>query len=91
MASGRPVLAYGAGGALETVVDGVTGRFYREQTSDSLAQLVISTDYGAFDPTKLRAHALNFSPEAFRENIRREVAQVVAEHKPGVSKVPEPS
>jgi glycosyltransferase involved in cell wall biosynthesis len=78
MASGRPVLAFAAGGALETVVEGVTGAFYDEQTPESLNRCVVSTDYSLFDPVKIRNHALHFSPERFRDSIRNEIDQSLA-------------
>jgi glycosyltransferase involved in cell wall biosynthesis len=73
MASGRPVLAYGAGGALETVRDGVTGRFFAEQTSDAVAEGVLTLDPDAFDPSEIRRHAERFGVPAFKEQFRAEV------------------
>src|SRR5207247_3641205 len=43
-ASGRPVIAYGAGGALASVVDGTTGVFFQKQTIESLATVLASFD-----------------------------------------------
>lgn len=72
MASGRPVIAYGRGGALETVVDGETGLLFAEQTVDSLSDAVSRFEAGAadFDPQQIRAHAEKFRPEIFAERIR---------------------
>ena len=50
-AAGRPVIAYGAGGALDTVVEGQTGFFFRQPTSEALAAAVC-----AFDPEKIDPH-----------------------------------
>ena len=68
-ASGRPVIAYAAGGALDTVVDGVTGTFFYEQSSEALADVVDSFDATVFDPAVLRDHAAQFDVSRFRERI----------------------
>ncbi len=68
-AAGRPVIAYAAAGALETIVDGVTGAFFREQTAASLAQAVRETDVTRFDARALRQHAEQFSQSRFKERI----------------------
>jgi len=70
MASGRPVIAYAAGGALETVVDGETGFFFSEQTPEALANAV--RQFQALDaPAQAvcRARAEEFSPDLFRSRI----------------------
>ena len=69
-AAGRPVIAYAAGGALETVVEGVTGLFFREQTAESLAEAVSSFDGKAFDGATIRQHAQDFDKEAFKDELR---------------------
>ncbi|TKJ28906.1 MAG: glycosyl transferase [Chloroflexi bacterium B3_Chlor] len=68
-AAGRPVIAYAAGGALETVVDGVTGLFFREQRAESLAEVVSSFDGKAFDGVTIRQHAQDFDKEAFKNKL----------------------
>ena len=68
-ASGRPVIAYGAGGALETVIQHKTGTFFPEQTPDSLAQAVRSFDWQACDPAAMRDHARQFDVAVFRRKI----------------------
>jgi glycosyltransferase involved in cell wall biosynthesis len=68
-ASGRPVIAYGSGGALTSVVDGVTGVFFKEQTVDSLAEVLASFDERQFDSTAIRNHALEFDISRFRRRI----------------------
>ncbi len=65
-AAGRPTVAFAAGGALETVVEGATGLFFREPNARSLAQALQALETMQFDPQRLRAHAQRFSPEAFR-------------------------
>ncbi len=65
MAAGRPVIAYQAGGALETVREGVTGSFFREQSWEALADAVIRFRYQAFDPESIQKYAQKFSQERF--------------------------
>lgn len=68
-ACGRPVIAYRAGGALETVVDGVTGTFFDAQTPESLVAALRSFDPEAYDPAALRHHALKFDKQLFQRRI----------------------
>ena len=69
-AAGRPVIAYAAGGALETVVEGVTGLFFREQTAESLAEAVARFDDGDFDGAAIRRHAQSFDKETFKNRLQ---------------------
>src|SRR5205807_8409905 len=64
-ASGRPVIAYGAGGALETVIPGITGEFFREQTPEALSEVISRFDSEAYSPTEIRRHAEKFDTEVF--------------------------
>lgn len=75
-ASGRPTIAYRAGGALETIVEYQTGEFFDEQTPESLADILATFDDTRYDPRVLRAHAERFAPERFIENLRAIVARV---------------
>ncbi len=68
-ANGRPVIAYGAGGALATIVDGVTGTFFHEQTVESLTAALASFNERTFDPFVIRNHALEFDTPRFRGRI----------------------
>lgn len=81
-ASGRPTIAYGAGGALETVVAGVTGEFFREAVPESLASALRSFDPRRYDRWALRAHAEQFSPERFIHRLREIVEEVRERHRP---------
>jgi len=65
-ASGRPTIAFAGGGALETVVDGETGIFFEEQTSQSLVSAVQRMLTTEFNPQKIREHALLFSTGRFK-------------------------
>jgi glycosyltransferase involved in cell wall biosynthesis len=64
-ATGRPVVAYGAGGALETVVDRVTGVLFSEQSAEAVCEAVIDCDGLAFDRDAIRRHALQFDRDLF--------------------------
>lgn len=76
MASGRPVLAYGRGGALSTVRDGVSGLFFPEQTVESLIGGVDAMErfLPHFDADAAMAHAEMFAPEHFDQGIRDAIA-----------------
>jgi len=82
-ACGTPALVYAKGGALETVVDGVTGLHFHEQTADAIRDVVHRFEElppGTFDPTALRAHADQFSTKNFRAQFRAFVDARWAEH-----------
>lgn len=70
MASGRPVIAYNRGGATETIKEGETGVFFDVQTADSIISAVEKYSKIEFDPEKIRAHALKYSEDKFRENLK---------------------
>lgn len=81
MAAGRPVIAYRRGGALETVIDGVTGTLFDEQSWEEIADLVLRFDHTKFDPQTIRTHALKFSDTLFRQVFKDFVTQKWAAHK----------
>ncbi|MBL8147132.1 MAG: glycosyltransferase, partial [Anaerolineae bacterium] len=68
-AAGRPVIAYRGGGALDTVISGLSGELFDEQTVDSLAALMAGFDENRYDPAAMRAHALRFDKRAFAQQI----------------------
>ncbi len=80
-ACGRPVIAYGKGGALETVVEGKTGIFFAEQTSPSLMAAIETFERmekeGAFLPNKIRENAEKFSSQRFRAELQQAVDQTI--------------
>jgi glycosyltransferase involved in cell wall biosynthesis len=69
MASGRPVIAYNGGGAMETVLAGETGLLFDEQTPESLAMAVREFGSKEFKPLACRAQAEKFSTEIFKANV----------------------
>ena len=72
-AAGKPVIAYGAGGALETIVPGVTGVFFDHLHADSLTAALAAFDPHAYDPAAARDNAARFAPEHFRDQLRSTV------------------
>lgn len=68
-AAGRPVIAYGAGGALDTVIEGVTGAFFRDQTPEALAETVRTFNTEAIDPDACCANAEKFDVSVFRDKL----------------------
>ena len=64
-AAGTPVIAFGKGGALETVVPGETGLFFEEPTVDALAGAIEEFESRAWSEEKCRANASRFSKERF--------------------------
>jgi len=72
-AAGRPVIAAAAGGALETVQDGVTGQFVAPDDGPALKRTLRAFDPDVFDAGAIREHAQHFSARSFRERFRREV------------------
>ena len=82
-ASGAPVIAFGEGGALETVVDSETGLFFNAQTSDSLLAALdrLETFLTQHDSVTVacRRNAERFSPARFRQEIREVILSVIGE------------
>jgi glycosyltransferase involved in cell wall biosynthesis len=68
-AAGVPVIAYGAAGVLDSVVDGRTGVFFSEQTPDALAAAILLFEELTLDEQAIRDNARRFSPERFRARI----------------------
>lgn len=75
MGAGRPVIAYAEGGALDSVVDGVTGLLFSEQTTEALADAVRRFDEAAFEPDVIRAHAERFDESVFRDSLHAFIAE----------------
>jgi glycosyltransferase involved in cell wall biosynthesis len=64
-AAGRPVVAYRAGGALDTVEPGLSGVFFDEPRPDSLAEAILAVRKGKWDRAAIRRHAERYSPDRF--------------------------
>jgi glycosyltransferase involved in cell wall biosynthesis len=68
-ACGRPVVAFRAGGALDTIEPGVTGVFFAKPTAESLIEAVEESGKIKWDPIVIRRHASRFDPAAFRNRM----------------------
>ena len=77
-AAGRPVIAFRAGGALETVVEGVSGTFFDQPASASLAGAILRCEKQDWNVEAIRAHALRFDERVFAARVRVFVDQVTA-------------
>lgn len=78
--AGRPVIAYGAGGALETVIPGETGLLFRKQSIGSLIEAVIRFQDMKFNNEVIRNHAVKFDRKNFIEAISRFIDEKYALH-----------
>jgi len=77
-AAGRPVIAYGAGGALDTVVEGKTGLFFREPTPEALAAAVRTFNPDGVDPRACVQNAARFDAQVFKQKLTHFIEQRVA-------------
>jgi glycosyltransferase involved in cell wall biosynthesis len=78
MASGKPVVAFGQGGALETVVEDPqhgTGVFFYDQTPDAMKEAMRKLGAMKLNPRHIRAHAERFDRKIFKETYRKYVEQ----------------
>lgn len=76
-ASGTPVIAYGAGGVMDTQISGLTGILFKEQTVESLKNAVIEAQSIVWDYSKIRDHAIsNFSESVFFAKVDRLLAEL---------------
>jgi glycosyltransferase involved in cell wall biosynthesis len=80
-AAGRPVIAFGQGGALDTVIEGQTGLFFREHSVEALIDAIEQFERLSFDPAAARANAERFSVERFKQELGDFVAQKWCEFK----------
>ncbi len=79
MACGVPVIAYGAGGALDTQRDAKTGVLFHEPTVDGLCEAVQRFETLRFDPLAIRAHSRCFDQQTFIKNIAELITQIMQE------------
>jgi glycosyltransferase involved in cell wall biosynthesis len=83
MASGRPVVAFGRGGATETVENGVSGVFFAEQTVEAISSAVRRLEAYEINPQKIAAHAKQFGKDQFLQKMRAHIDGLLAERKAG--------
>ena len=89
-ACGTPVIAYGKGGSLETVVEDMTGVFFDDQTVGSLNQAIdrFEAMEHRFSPEDIREHATAFSVEHFQTRFRDYVSRAWTAHRAGAEAPP---
>jgi len=76
-ACGKPVVAFAKGGALETIVDGVTGVFFQEQSVESLTAAMVLCAAKKWDPISIRKHAQKFDTQVFIDNLNKVIARMM--------------
>lgn len=79
-ACGTPVIAFGKGGVLETVIEGITGIFFKEQSSHKIKEAIMAFDRMKFDPKTIRVNAVKFSKNRFEIEIKTFVGTKYKEH-----------
>ena len=79
MASGRPVIAYGRGGATETVAKGVSGVFFADQSVEAISLAVKDLANIEIDPEKIAAQASQFGRDQFFQKMRSHIDRLLAE------------
>ncbi len=80
-ASGRPVVAFGEGGVLDTVVEGLNGLFFPEQSVDAVAAALSSGDLDSpWNSAAMIEHATGFSRERYRHEMDHEIRQAWQRH-----------
>jgi glycosyltransferase involved in cell wall biosynthesis len=82
-ACGKPVLAYNAGGAKETVIEGETGRFF-DQKSVTLEDAIRASEGTAWNPERIRANAERFGESCFHDRMERIISRVTEEKQEAV-------
>lgn len=70
---GKPVIAYGAGGVLETVIEGKTGWFFKELNGESLKNLILNIDIDKINPEEGIHNAKRFSKNRFKDDFTRNI------------------
>ena len=77
MACGTPVIALNKGGSKESVINGITGILFEEQSSESIKNVIMQFEKqkGSFNPAAIRKHSEKFSKMVFEENIKNFVSE----------------
>jgi len=73
-AAGRPVIAYAAGGALDTVIEGETGALFYQPTAEALMEVLLHFDEGNYVPMVIRRNAERFDTTVFKRKLREFIA-----------------
>src|SRR6185312_11083961 len=78
-AAGTPIIAYGKGAVLETVVSGRSGLFYSQQDTESVIDAIQKFEKCDFDPYWIRQHAQKFSRQRFLKEFKQFVEEKIEE------------
>jgi glycosyltransferase involved in cell wall biosynthesis len=78
-AAGRPVVAYRAGGATETVFDGLNGVFFDEPTAESMASAILRLEAIEWDAAAIRRHVAGYDAAIFRRRMQDVIAEARVE------------
>jgi glycosyltransferase involved in cell wall biosynthesis len=81
MAAGRPVIAYAYGGALDTVIEGLSGTLFHEQSVGALSEALRGFRPGRYDPARIRAHSEQYDTSVFRRKMTEYVGRACEEHR----------
>jgi glycosyltransferase involved in cell wall biosynthesis len=79
MASGRPVVAFRRGGATETVIEGMSGIFFDEQTVEAISLAVKNLANIQINPDQIAAHAKQFGRQQFFQKMRTHIDNLVSQ------------
>ena len=85
-AAGKPVIAFGKGGVTDSVIDGVTGVFFEEQSVDALMGAIERFQGMSFDRSVIRKHAERFSEKVFAEKMMSFIQEKMQEHQEKLGK-----
>ncbi len=77
MASGRPVIALGQGGATETIIEGKTGEFFKNENVEDIIKVVENFNSAKYQAQEIREYAMRFSKENFKKNMIRFIEEEI--------------
>ncbi len=77
---GRPVIAFGKGGVLDSVINGKTGVFFYEQTTEALKKAINEFESLTFNKQTIREHALQFDEKIFQRKISEFISSKIKEN-----------
>jgi glycosyltransferase involved in cell wall biosynthesis len=77
-AAGRPTIAFRAGGATETIIEGLTGLFFDQQTPEALMDAIERFERQEWSPSEIRTRAEGFGVPVFRQAMSRFLERIGA-------------
>jgi glycosyltransferase involved in cell wall biosynthesis len=86
-AAGKPVIAYGHGGALETIDEHVTGVLFYEQTDESVAQAIAASERLETPPDVIAQRARRFGRASFERGLLAAIAARMTQRPPPLARV----